>query len=238
MEKKEKLQKPLYKKWWFWLIVLCVLGAAGNGLSGGKSSDPADDTPSSSVSSSRSEDTPSSSSASSPSENPPEDSSTPSAPTESTPEISEEDKETAKIVDSEILVICTAAEQQYNAFQSLLSVEGTSDLDAYNAAKSLKDTLTDYNYRQLSDIKGNGTEEFDDYKEKASLYIFVMSEVADAAMAYLDDSKTSNLSAYQEAAEKVSTYSYPLVASRLTFLSASGFSDEEISALVDASASE
>lgn len=232
MEKKDKVQKPLYKKWWFWLIVLSVLGAAGNGLSG-NSPAPAENVPSASVSSPPAESTPP--------ENQPEDSSTPSAPVESapsTPEISEEDKVAAKSIDAEILLICTNAEQDYNAFFTLLSTEGTTDLDAYNAAKTLKDNLTDYNYRQLSAVKGNGLDEFDDYKEKASLYIFVMSEAADAAMVYLDDSKTSNLSAYQEAAEKVSTYSFPLVVSRLTFLSASGFSDDEISAITDTSASD
>ena len=34
-EKAQKLQKPLYKKWWFWVIVVCLVGAAGSGLSGG-----------------------------------------------------------------------------------------------------------------------------------------------------------------------------------------------------------
>lgn len=33
-EKGEKMQKPLYKKWWFWVIVVCLVGAAGSGLSG------------------------------------------------------------------------------------------------------------------------------------------------------------------------------------------------------------
>lgn len=35
MTKKEKTQKPLYKKWWFWVIVVFLVGAAGSGLSGG-----------------------------------------------------------------------------------------------------------------------------------------------------------------------------------------------------------
>lgn len=37
-EKGQKAQKPLYKKWWFWLIVLCLIGAVGGGLSGNDNS--------------------------------------------------------------------------------------------------------------------------------------------------------------------------------------------------------
>lgn len=164
MEKKEKVQKPIYKKWWFWLIILCVLGAVGNGLSdGGSPASDASDAPS----------------ASSPVESDPAE--TTPEPDESTPVISEEDKEAAKALDAEIFAICTAAEQDYNAFVSLLSTEGATDLDAYNAAKPLRIIFTDYNYRQLSGIKGNGFDEFEDYKENTSLYIFMMSETVDAA---------------------------------------------------------
>lgn len=35
MSKKEKVKKPLYKKWWFWVIVVSLVGAIGSGLSGG-----------------------------------------------------------------------------------------------------------------------------------------------------------------------------------------------------------
>lgn len=41
MKKKEKAQKPLYKKWWFWVIVVSIVGAVGSGLSGnGEPSEP------------------------------------------------------------------------------------------------------------------------------------------------------------------------------------------------------
>lgn len=33
MSQKEKEKKPLYKKWWFWLIVVFVLWVVGHGLS-------------------------------------------------------------------------------------------------------------------------------------------------------------------------------------------------------------
>ena len=157
---------------------------------------------------------------------------------ESVPEISEADKEAAIALDAEIYAICIKAEQDYKDFLALVSTEGTSNLDAYNAAKTLKENLTDYNYRQLSKITGSDLDEFDEYKQNANLYIFVMSEVADAAMKYLDDAKTSNLSAYQEATENVSNYSLPLVASRMTFLSASGLSDDEVYSAMGVSDSE
>lgn len=39
MAKKENVKKPLYKKWWFWVIVVCLVGAIGSGLSGGSDAD-------------------------------------------------------------------------------------------------------------------------------------------------------------------------------------------------------
>ena len=213
------------------LIVLVVIGVAANGSTGGDSPAPAaPEAPGISVSAegTLAESSPA---ASDPGEGTPDSS-------EKEPEETEEDKETVKALDAELLAIYTSAEQEYNTFLALVSAEGTTDLDAYTAAKTLKNNLTDYNYRQLSSVKGNGLDEFDDYKENASLYLYVMSEVADAAMTYLDDGKTSNLSEYQEAVENVSTYSFSLAASRLTFLSASGLSDDEISSLLDTSVSD
>ncbi len=35
MSKQEKVKKPLYKKWWFWVVVVTLFGAVGSGLSGG-----------------------------------------------------------------------------------------------------------------------------------------------------------------------------------------------------------
>lgn len=35
MAKKEKVQKPLYKKWWFWVVAVSIVGAVGTGLFGG-----------------------------------------------------------------------------------------------------------------------------------------------------------------------------------------------------------
>lgn len=39
MAKKENVKKPLYKKWWFWVIVVCLVGAIGSSLSGGSDAD-------------------------------------------------------------------------------------------------------------------------------------------------------------------------------------------------------
>lgn len=252
MAKKEKAQnakKPLYKKWWFWVIVVLIVGAAGSGMSGG-------DKPAEPPVSNTETQTPAPSEIQEPETTPevsPADSETTpelegesqepaetsgNEPAESGPEISEADKEAAIALDAEIYAICIKAEQDYKDFLALVSTEGTSNLDAYNAAKTLKENLTDYNYRQLSKIEGSDLDEFDEYKQNANLYIFVMSEAADAAMKYLDDAKTSNLSAYQEATENVSNYSLPLVASRMTFLSASGLSDDEVYSAMGVSDSE
>lgn len=39
MAKKEKVQKPLYKKWWFWVVAVSIVGAVGTGLFGGGTTD-------------------------------------------------------------------------------------------------------------------------------------------------------------------------------------------------------
>ena len=246
MSKKEKVKKPLYKKWWFWVIVVSLVGGVGSGLSGGgkpAAQPPAGQTETQAPASTQE---PSETPEGGPSEatqEPEGESQEPleisgNEPAESKPEISDGDKEAAIALDAEIYAVCIKAEQDYKDFLALVSTEGTSNLDAYNAAKTLKDNLTDYNYRQLSEITGSTLDEFSQYKQNANLYIYVMSEVADAAMTYLDDAKTSNLSAYQTAAENVSNYSLALVASRMTFLSASGLSDDEIYSAMGVSTSE
>lgn len=84
MTKKEngnKTVKPLYKKWWFWVIVVCLIGAVGSALSGGDetSKDPT-----------ASQQVPQAS----PSESPPEPSETPEeSPLETKPEPNPESPE-------------------------------------------------------------------------------------------------------------------------------------------------
>ena len=39
MAKKEKAQKLLYKKWWFWVVAVSLVGAVGTGLFGGGTTD-------------------------------------------------------------------------------------------------------------------------------------------------------------------------------------------------------
>lgn len=212
MEKKEKVKKPFYKKWWFWvIIVVLILAALGSGSS--EDAQSGDDPPPSTMQSSD-----------------PEQGST-QEPSDDTTEITEADKETAKELDAEILGICTKAEAEYNDFNTLISTEGVTPLDAYNKGKEVVDNLKDYHYTQLAAVTGSDLEEFDKYKETAKLYIFLMTEAVEAAMVYLDDPKTSNLSEYQSAVEAVSPYAVSLVADRFAFLSASGLSDEEITAL-------
>ncbi len=84
MKKKERSQKPLYKKWWFWVIVVCLVGAAGSGLSGGGGDKPVEPGPSTSQ-------TPPAETKQEPEAPPAESSQT---PTDSTPETQEPPAET------------------------------------------------------------------------------------------------------------------------------------------------
>ena len=210
-----KPKKSIFKKWWFWLIILLVLAGAAAPKN---SDDPGTSTP------------PPASSA-------PSDASKPDEPEpEAEPVVSaEEAKEAAKSVDAEITAICTAAESDYQQFMDIVNSGKASDLDIYNNAKTLKKNLQYYNYTQLSAVKGEG---IDDYKESASLYCFLMTEVAEKAMDYLDDPITSKLSKYQEAIEDANEFVYNVVAARFTFLSEAGFTSEEIGELTSAGAEE
>lgn len=46
VKKPDRPQKPIYKKWWFWVIIALVLAAIGSSVNGGDGKDKA---PSSSV---------------------------------------------------------------------------------------------------------------------------------------------------------------------------------------------
>lgn len=209
-----KAKKPIFKRWWFWaIIVIVVLGAFG---SGGKSDTPAS---SSSAGSSSASSAASSSAVS-------------AAASASAPVATEESKAAAKSVDAEIFAICTSAENDYKVFTDMISSGTASDLDLYNAAKTLKSNLQYYNYTQLSAIKGDG---IDEYKQSISLYLYTMSDVANKAMDYIDDPITSKLSTYQDAVSSVQTYLYDAVTKRLTFLTDAGLSSDEISAITSSS---
>lgn len=205
-----KEKKPVTKRWWFWAIIFIVACCVIAPFLPNSEPKDAAGSPAPSVSQE-------------PSESPAES----SDPVEATlaPEEIEAAKAIAKDLDAQILSICSAAENDYKVFIDLMSADGTSDLDMYNTAKTLKENLKVYNYSQLSDIKGDG---IDDYKQSASMYIFMMSEVADKTMDYLDDPITSKLSKVQEAVEGVSPYMYTLAADRITYLYAAGFTDEEV----------
>lgn len=211
-----KSKKPIYKKWWFWVIIVFIgLGAYGSTQ---EQSIPPTPAPSSSIAPSPVETTPSVS----------------STPTVEDPAKIEELKAAAKQLDLDITAICTSAEADYNKFLEIMSSGNSSDLDMYNTAKTLKENLQYYNYTQLSNLDGEG---IDNYKDSASLYIFVMSEVADKTMKYIDDPSTSKLSDLQSYMGNVSSYTLDVVSEKFAFLSDAGFTADEIAEMTSISES-
>ncbi len=200
MNTEGKVKKPIFKRWWFWAIVVVIaIGILGQ-----------------------------------PHDSPDKDANTPSASNDASQgkadsdDKSEDKKETAKALDAEITAICLSAENDYKKFLDIAAAGTASDLDLYNAAKTVKSNLNYYNYTQLSDVKGKG---IDEYKQSVSLYIFSMSEVADKAMKYIDDPVTSKLSKYQDAANSVNNYTYDVALKRLSFLADAGFTTDEITTI-------
>ncbi len=200
-----KAKKPIFKRVWFWIVVVIVIIAVASQMGTAKS-------------------TPDGQNSSTPGteqQNNPKD--------ETTPDTSIEDrKAAAKSFDAEIANICTLAESDYQKFAAMIAAGTASDLDAYNTAKTLKSNLEYYNYDKLSKIKDDEAKE---YKSSVSSYIFAMTKVAEKAMKYIDEPSTSKLSEVQEAIKLVSPYMIKVAANRLTYLTDSGFTSDEIASI-------
>lgn len=143
-------------------------------------------------------------------------------------------KDAARSFDSSVLAVLSAAEQDYNSFIDGLSSGTMSDLEIYNAAEDLKGS-TEYILNVLDSIDYGTLSGAKDVLDAASSYVYSMHNVADRTLSYLDDQKTSVLHDLQTSMETVSTFAVSFVAWRSEFLSACGFSADEIAELPGAS---
>lgn len=154
------------------------------------------------------------------------------APTPASSLNSDELRDSAKKLDTEILKICNDAYTDYSYFVNLFSQEGISEIELYNAAEQAKESLQQYN-TQINSVKELETEACSNYKDSAILYVYSMLDVAKKTIKYLDDPTTDNLAKVQSVTEDVNNYVYVVAANRVTFLSDSGFSDDEVNEIVD-----
>ena len=138
----------------------------------------------------------------------------------------DEIKELALNIDAKLMGLCMTAEEEYQSLFSNISNGTFTDLDAYNAAKNLK-TVIESCYLLMPEVDETGILEFDSYAEAVSNYLFAMRSVADSCLTYLDDPKTSNLSDVQTNVEIVNAQLYEVASTRIAYMTAAGFTEEE-----------
>lgn len=163
----------------------------------------------------------------------------PTAVPEATPEPNAEpeampvDKETAITLDSALASVTAGMEEEYNSFlSSFASGDISSNLSAYNAAKSLSaDLSTTCNTLLTSKTLDN--DEYISYVCAVVEYGYAMQAVADDTMVYIDDGKTSSLSAVQDAIAAAQKPMLTVATTRLAFLQAAGCTADEIDDILE-----
>lgn len=201
-----KKKKPIYKRVWFWLLVLVVIGAAMGG-----NEETADDPQQEGTTrvEEQVEESP-------PVEEPEET----EAPDESV-------KEDARLKDLEIFSAVMSAETKYKGMISALGSE--NPLETYNACKDTKDfaqTCWGLVADQKDDLNA-------DYAQACQYYFVEIKSICDDIMDYIDSQKMEDLSNAQEGIENLNSHILNIVATRMTYLGDAGFTDEEIAQILE-----
>lgn len=144
-----------------------------------------------------------------------------------------EQKNAAAEFDSKVFSIISISENTTNDLLAML--RGTSDgsvtlLDLYDAAESAVYMQNEL----LSDL----TTEDKNAKEYVSIsrdYVLNAFGIANNIKEYLDTNEMKYLSSAENSIELAQSYAFDVVAARMDYLSASGFSEEEISDILSTS---
>lgn len=141
----------------------------------------------------------------------------------------EDTKAAALAIDQQFIGICSLMEASYYKFLSdVKSNSFDTELEAYEAADSLKTELLGY-YSQLLDVESEADlEYFDDFRLALYTYASGMITVAEKSMEYFDDGLTSTLSEFQDAVALVPEYYDACYMLQDNFLNAAGFTFDEI----------
>lgn len=194
-EPKEAVQsrkKPIYKRIWFWVLVLAIVGMAMGG--GGSGEDATVEQPG-------------------------------QAQTEPVAEqtVPNEDvKADARDKDTAIYGAVLSAETKYKGLVSLMDSDDL--LEIYNGCKDTKDFAQDC-WGRINDQKDDLNE---DYVEAAKLYCVQIKLICEHLEDYINDQDMEDLSKAQEAMEYLSTCIIEVVGQRQAYLTAAGFTTEEI----------
>lgn len=137
------------------------------------------------------------------------------------------DTDSAILADAAIMQYVSEIDSVYLAFVSIM--ESGSDLDIYDAAKTLKSSA----FKAYTNITSVSCDGIDEYKETSLNYAITIQMIAENIIKYFD--KNQEMKYLSDAKENISnreTLMYGLIANRMTFLSNAGLSDDEITSLM------
>ena len=134
-----------------------------------------------------------------------------------------DNRDAATEADKQIYDIIMSAEADYQTLTKIISTDGVSMVDLYDAAKTAENNFRIY-WGNIDSVKCDGVKE---YKEAAKNYILNMQSIASSTKKYVDKQKIQDLSDAKAGIENSTNYAILVVGARLEFLTASGFSDDE-----------
>lgn len=187
----QKKKKPIYKRIWFWILVLGVIGIA---MGGGSGEDVAGDQPEQSQ----------------------------EQTVENEAVVTEDVKEDAREKDTAIYGAVLSAETKYNGLIDLM--DSGNLLDVYDGCKDTHDFAQDC-WSRINDQKDDLNEE---YVESAKLYCVQIQIISDHLKDYINDQDMEDLSKAKEGMEYLNACILDVVSQRMAYLTAAGFTAEEI----------
>jgi len=134
-----------------------------------------------------------------------------------------DNREKASEADKQVYDIMLSAESDYNKLAQIMSADGVSMVDLYDASKTAENNFGIY-WNNIDTVKCDGIKE---YKNAAKDYILNMQSIASSTKKYVDKQNIKDLSNAKASMENSQNYAIIVVSARLQFLTASGFSDEE-----------
>lgn len=146
-------------------------------------------------------------------------------------------KETAESNDLMIYTTLEMAERYLGVLQDAINGLGDGSatmLDVYNTCEDVKQYMMQFD-DHLDEVVDESAAS---YKDAVHGYIILLWGAADSLMDYIDDNEMSDLSDAQDSIEALTPQVYLTVSERMAYLSNSGFSDEEIQAILEESANE
>lgn len=139
-----------------------------------------------------------------------------------------DNREKASEADKQIYDIMMSAESDYNKLAQIMSADGVSMVDLYDASKTAENNFIIYG-NNINTVECDGIKE---YKSAAKDYILNMQVIASSTKKYVDKQNIKDLSNAKASMENSQNYAIQVVSARLQFLTASGFSDEEAMSMI------